>query len=172
MKLASQGRRRLYPERAAHRQDHRNPAQPQGDSEHPLLTSRESVTRLEVITVASDRGLCGAFNSNVMKFSTGVISEREPGLESLSLTTAGAKATDYFKRRRPQQLGENYPQDGWATYGQAAEIAQRVSARYAAEEVDEVLLVFSESWAYGVTKPRGLGCTNSVVRWSVRTATG
>ncbi len=116
----------------------------QGDSEHPLLAPRETVKRLELVTVTSDRGLCGAFNSSILKFSTGIIAELEDGLDELVLTTAGRKATDYFRRRRPDQLGAEYPQTGWVTYGQAAEIAQRVSARYAAGEVDEVVLVYSE----------------------------
>jgi F-type H+-transporting ATPase subunit gamma len=40
-------------------------------------------------------------------------------------------------------MGGDYPQSGWVQYGQAVEIARRVSARYRAGEVDEVVLVYS-----------------------------
>ena len=39
----------------------------QRDAEPPLLVARESVRKLELVVVTSDRGLCGAFNSNTLK---------------------------------------------------------------------------------------------------------
>jgi len=38
-----------------------------GSAEHPLLAARESVRKVDVLVVTSDRGLCGAFNANVLK---------------------------------------------------------------------------------------------------------
>jgi F-type H+-transporting ATPase subunit gamma len=117
----------------------------QRDAEHPLLTPREQVRKVEIIVVTSDRGLCGAFNSNVLKLASQQIEEREAAGCEIAITTAGKKAADFFRRRRrPQQLGEHHPQDGWVTYGRAAEIAGNVSQRYVAGEIDEAVLVYNE----------------------------
>jgi len=72
------------------------------------------------------------------------VTGREEGLDELTLTTAGRKANEFFRRRHPASLGNDYPQHGWVSYGQAVDIARYVSNRYAAGEVDEVVLVYSE----------------------------
>lgn len=120
--------------------------------EHPLLEVRE-VRSVEVVVVSSDRGLCGAFNANVMKAAQRAISDRS-GAAKLTITTAGRKGRDFFKRRYPDALGEDYPQQGWVAYGQAAKLADAVSARYAEGSVDEVVLVYSEFVSTMTQAPR------------------
>ena len=95
-----------------------------------------------MVVVTSNRGLCGAFNANVLKHVKRQIDAG--GDTALTLTTAGKKARDFLRRGYADQLGEDYPQDGWVSYGQAADIAARVSQRYADGEVDEVVLIYSE----------------------------
>ncbi len=113
-----------------------------GSGQHPLLEARESVRRVEIVVVSSDRGLCGAFNSNVLKQAERAIAARQ-GVE-FAITTAGRKASDFFKRRRPGQLAKSYGMEGWVGYAKAAEIAARLAQRYRDAEVDEVVLVFSQ----------------------------
>src|SRR5210317_2166828 len=65
----------------------------QGLSEdaHPLFEQRESLKKVEFVLTTSDRGLCGGFNSNVIKFAEKQIAAREAeGLE-VSITTAGRR---------------------------------------------------------------------------------
>ncbi len=119
-------------------------ARVQPDLEHPLFEVREKIEKLELIVVTSDRGLCGAFNSNVLRHAEAILRERAEGVTELAITTAGRKGQIYYRRRRPEALAENYPQEGWVAYGDAVDIASRVVARYEAGEVDEVLLVYSE----------------------------
>ncbi len=119
-------------------------AEAQADAEHPLLEPRETVSRSEIIVVTSDRGLCGAFNANIFKHAEAIIRERLAAGIDVTITTAGKKIRDYYKRHRGQMLGGDYPQDGWVQFGQAVEIAERVSQRYVAHEIDEVVLVYSE----------------------------
>ena len=127
-------------------------ARAQQDVEHPLLQPREPVRKVELILVTSERGLCGAFNSNVLKHAESVIAEREAA--QISISTAGKKGLDYFKRRRENELEANYPQEGWVVYGQAVEIARRISERYATGEVDEAVLVYSEFASVMTQRPR------------------
>ncbi|MGH0029175.1 MAG: ATP synthase F1 subunit gamma [Myxococcota bacterium] len=126
----------------------------QKDAEHPLLAGRDEVKAREIVVVTSDRGLCGGFNANVLKLAEAQIAEG--GTEGLTLTTAGKKARDFLRRRHADRLGGDYPQEGWVEYGQAADIAARVSQRYADGEVDEVLLVYSEFVTAVTQTPRAV----------------
>ena len=121
----------------------REVAASQTQAEHPLLEAREKVRRLEIIAVTSDRGLCGAFNSNVGKHVDALLAQRESELDEVTISCAGRKAHEQYRRHRPDQVGGYYSQDGWVTYGQAVEIAKRVIDRYVGGEVDEVVLVTS-----------------------------
>lgn len=121
-------------------------ARAQQEAEHPLLVARKQVQKLDVVVVTSDRGLAGAFNSNVLKFAARVIAERELAGQSLaiSLTLVGRKGAEFFRRRRPQQIAEVYSGMGTVAYGQASRIARRLAQRFTTGETDEVLLVYSE----------------------------
>jgi F-type H+-transporting ATPase subunit gamma len=111
------------------------------DVEHPLLEVRD-VRSVELLIVTSDRGLCGAFNSNVIKAAQRAIGERAD--RELAITTAGKKGRDFFRRGHRDALGGDYPQRGWVCYGDAVAIAEAISGRYAEGASDEVVLVYSE----------------------------
>jgi F-type H+-transporting ATPase subunit gamma len=119
-------------------------ARAQKDSDHPLLVRHPAVRNVELLVVTSDRGLCGAFNANVNKQAVAVGRARQQAGAQVTVSTAGKKAREAFQRRAPDLLREHYPQDRWVTFGQAAEIAAQFSRRYAAGELDEVVLVYSE----------------------------
>ncbi len=127
-------------------------AKAQSDSEHPLLVSHERTENVEFLVVTSDRGLCGAFNANIIKVADAAIAKRKNLGRTIS--TAGSKARDLLGRRFGKDLGEHYPQDGWVTYAQAADAAAYVSKRYAEGEVDEVVLVYSEFVSAMTQTPR------------------
>ncbi|MCH7598398.1 MAG: ATP synthase F1 subunit gamma [Myxococcales bacterium] len=118
----------------------------QGVSEdaHPLFEQRESVKNVEIVVVTSDRGLCGAFNSNAIKFAAKLIAEREAEGCKVSITTAGRRGQESFRRLRSEQLEGNYPQLDWVIYAQATEIAKAVSGRFISGEIDEVFLAYNE----------------------------
>lgn len=124
------------------------------DAEHPLLEARESVRTLEVIVVTSDRGLCGAFNSALLKHADRLLGRRDANVGGVRLVTAGRKARDFFKRRRPTQMADDYPQDGWVTYGDAVDIASGVASRYIEGEIDEAVLLYSEFVSPMTQRPR------------------
>ena len=111
---------------------------------HPLFETRQPVKKLEVVVITSDRGLCGGFNSGVNKYAASLIAQCENEGCQVAITTAGRKGQTFFKRRNPGQLADDYPQQGWVTYAQAAAIGKTVSARFEAGEVDQVVLVYNE----------------------------
>jgi F-type H+-transporting ATPase subunit gamma len=94
--------------------------------------------------VTSDRGLCGAYNNSALKAAKAFIDAQEAAGHQVLITTAGKKAYDFFRKRRPNQIGDFYAQDGWVHYAQASEIGRAVSARFIDGEIDEAHLVYNE----------------------------
>jgi F-type H+-transporting ATPase subunit gamma len=123
------------------------------DVEHPLLAPREEIKRLEFLVVTSDRGLCGAFNTNVMKHVEALAAQRAPHVASIAYSVAGRKAAEHLRRRR-RELRDVWAGLGGIVYAHAAEIAAPLAQRYAAGEVDEVVLVYSEFVSALTQRPR------------------
>jgi F-type H+-transporting ATPase subunit gamma len=116
----------------------------QGGAEHPLLTAHESVKNVDVIAISSDRGLCGAFNSNVLKRAAAEIAQREANGEHVSILAVGRKTVEFFGRRRGGQIARKVIGIPRIDYGHAVAIAEIVSERFLSGQADEVWLVHSE----------------------------
>lgn len=123
-------------------------------SEHPLLAIRESVKNVDVIVITSDRGLCGAFNSNVLKRAELEIATRGRDATQLSISGIGRKSSEFFGRRRPKQLETRVTGIARVDYGHAQQIAQAASERFLSGEADEVWLVHSEFVSTITQRPR------------------
>ncbi|GKS56730.1 ATP synthase gamma chain [Nitrospira sp.] len=65
---------------------------------HPLLQKRQG-RRIEVLVVTSDRGLCGAFNGNIVRRSAEFIRQSEAKGLHVAVSIVGRKGRDYFRRR-------------------------------------------------------------------------
>jgi len=109
---------------------------------HPLLRVRPDPKRLEVLVIASDRGLCGAFNANVLKAGQAALVERAPKFEQITVSTIGRKAAEFVRRRRP--LEKSWLVGQGMDFGLAREVGQYLAERYASGAVDEVVLVGNE----------------------------
>jgi len=111
---------------------------------HPLITARERVRRLDVVLFTSDRGLCGAYNANLIKHAERLILSRTGDLESVSIIPVGRKGRDYFRRRSYGEIPRSWTGLSTVTHGQASEIADYLMMRYREGETDQVVLVYSE----------------------------
>jgi F-type H+-transporting ATPase subunit gamma len=110
---------------------------------HPLLAVRPR-KNIEVIVITSDRGLCGAFNTNILKAGTKHIAElKKEGFE-VGISCVGRKARDYFKRRNVELRKAWTGISGKISYANAQEIASEVIEKYTDETVDEVILIYNE----------------------------
>ncbi|HWO01207.1 MAG TPA: ATP synthase F1 subunit gamma [Blastocatellia bacterium] len=115
-----------------------------GDYKHALLDSRGD-DRYLVILITGDRGLCGAFNSNLTKAGQQFIREN-PG-KTTELVTIGRKGRDFFRRRHATILLEyTNVADRGVSSETASAIARDVMELYTAEEstIDRVFLIYSE----------------------------
>ncbi len=114
-----------------------------GDVKHPLLASREE-KRVIVVVVAGDRGLAGAFNTNVNRAATHLLASH-PEWTEVRLLPVGKKAVEYWKRRKHPFTEKTYPGIfGALKYEHAREIAGFLSAEFLADKIDAVYIVVNE----------------------------
>ena len=117
---------------------------------HPLLEQREGPRR-QIVVVTADRGLAGAFNSNVLRRAVDFI--RESNATEVTLVVVGRKARDFF-RRRPYTVKRDML-GFWdrLAYAHAAELADYFMQQYLVGEVDEVHLLYNEFRSVALQRP-------------------
>lgn len=113
------------------------------DAVHPLLEVRLR-RKVEIVALTGDRGLCGAFTSNVMKALPRLIKEkRGEGLE-VSVSMTGKRGVDLFIRRGGHLRRSWVGLSGRVTYTDAQAIAMDIGENYLNETFDEVILLYNE----------------------------
>ncbi len=109
---------------------------------HPLLTRRETGRKMLVV-VAADKGLCGAFNTNIMRKSLGFL-RAQAGEVQVALVVVGRKARDFYRRRPFTIRSEHMGFFNQLAYEHAAAMAKELTAAYVGGETDEVWLIYNE----------------------------
>jgi F-type H+-transporting ATPase subunit gamma len=121
-----------------------------GDETHPLLARRDTGRRRLVI-ITADKGLCGAFNSNILRESQRFLRGAEEA--SVTLVVVGKKARDFYRRRQFTVKSEMLGFFDRLAYSHAQELAGGLMHDYLAEEVDEVHLMYNEFRSVAVQRP-------------------
>ena len=106
---------------------------------HPLLARRPE-QRIDVLVLTSDRGLCGGYNANLLRFAGAFVRER--AVET-SIVVVGRKGLEYYRRRQAKVVMHRLGILTTPPATMAAELAAEVARRFAAEETDAVYLVYS-----------------------------
>jgi F-type H+-transporting ATPase subunit gamma len=109
---------------------------------HPLLRRRETGKRVLVV-VAADKGLCGAFNSNIMRRSLELLRSATDEV-AMTLVVVGRKVRDFYRRRPYTVRSEKIGFFDRLAYSHAAALGQELVSAYVAEEADEIELVYNE----------------------------
>lgn len=112
------------------------------DAKHPLLEKRLPVKKVAYVVVTADRGLCGAFNTNIIRMANQNIASEERPVES-SIVAVGRKTRDFYRRRPVNILGDFINLGDKLGYAQAKEIGQFVAQMYEEGAADEVYLVYA-----------------------------
>ena len=108
--------------------------------QHPLL-ARRTQQRLLALVLSGDRGLCGAFNTNIVRATERFLQEHSG--QEVELVLIGRKSRDYF-RRRPVKIAREYVNIfARLNYNHAQEIASEVITSYSQEAADGVFLVYN-----------------------------
>ncbi len=112
-------------------------------SEAPLLAGRDTVKNVCYVVLTADRGLCGGYNSGVMRAAEGEIKQDALQGRAHTIIAVGRKAESYF-RFRGYNIGKSYT--GFTdnpNYAIAKEIGEYVTGLYESGEVDRVELVYT-----------------------------
>ena len=110
-------------------------------SSHPLLAQRPEKNAL-VFVVTADKGLCGSFNTNIIKTAANVIISDETRHVALGLV--GRKGREFFARRGFEVLYERVNIFQRLSFDDAKEIADMASDAFTSGKVDAVYLVYNE----------------------------
>jgi len=120
---------------------------------HPLLVERPE-KRVDLILITADRGLAGAFNSNIIKMAEDFVSQKEEKGKKVSLILIGRKGVQYFEKRNYniiKKYDEVFRKE--VNFGVAKEVSGIVRERYEKEETDSVYLLNNEMVTRANYKP-------------------
>jgi F-type H+-transporting ATPase subunit gamma len=111
---------------------------------HPLLDQRDD-NRYLLVLITADKGLCGAFNTNLIKAAQAFINDNAG--KQVDLLAVGRKGRDFFRRRNVPIVGEyvGLTGKGRVEFGEALEVARDVISRFTeAETFDKVFIIYNE----------------------------
>ena len=120
------------------------------EAAHPLLEHREGPRR-QIVIITADKGLAGAFNSNIIRRSLEVI--RRSSAPDVSLVVVGRKARDFYRRRQWTVARDMIGFWDRLGYEHASQLADFFMRRYLEGEVDEVVLIYNEFRSVAVQRP-------------------
>jgi F-type H+-transporting ATPase subunit gamma len=109
---------------------------------HPLLATRE-VKNVAYYVVGADKGLAGAYNSNVAKLAVSVLS----GRPSAHLVTIGRKMREYFSRRQYKIIESFEEFSEKPGYQNAVAIARSMAEKYVGGAFDEINIIYTQFYS-------------------------
>ena len=116
--------------------------------DHPLLKRASEIDerkkRVLLIAVTSDRGLCGAFNTNISKFTERYLRDHAAKAEKIDLLMIGRKGSDYFRRRGKVAVDTILNLSKDISYNLASTISRRAIEMFKAGDYDEVRIIYNE----------------------------
>jgi len=108
---------------------------------NPLLATRAEKV-VDIILVTSDRGLCGGYNSNLIRTCESLLADKADC--ETRLTVIGTKGSQYFKNRGRKTFEEHIGLAGGPDHPLAVQLGNRVSRDYAGGETDAVYVVYNK----------------------------
>lgn len=122
-----------------------------GGANFPLMEVRD-VRTVELMVITSDRGLCGSFNTHILRAAEKVVNRLEGEGKKVSLVCVGKKARNHF--RRSGKIRQSYP-DIMGTFQMfnARTIAQDTAANFLSGDADEVRVIYGRFHSVAVQRP-------------------
>jgi F-type H+-transporting ATPase subunit gamma len=110
---------------------------------HPLLQKRTG-SKIEVLVITSDRGLCGAFNTNIVRKAVETLREHEGRGHKVTVSLVGRKSRDFFRRRNwtiRQQWTEIFDK---LSFEHALDMGQDLTDNFVKGTFDELYVIYNE----------------------------
>jgi F-type H+-transporting ATPase subunit gamma len=118
---------------------------------HPLLAVRDP-KKIRVICMTSDRGLCGGFNTNLIKATERFLKDKGSEGKEISLLSVGRKGRDYF-RKKANIIGQWVDILSKFDMTLAVSISDDLIAPFIKEEYDELYLIYNQFVNVSVQRP-------------------
>jgi F-type H+-transporting ATPase subunit gamma len=114
-----------------------------GEVKHPLLEVREERRRVAIVSIVSDRGFAGAFNSNIIRLTETALADYDAqGIET-ELITAGKKPLGYFRYRGVEPAISLVGNSDKPSFVEARSIAAHVMREYEEGSIDAVYVLYN-----------------------------
>jgi F-type H+-transporting ATPase subunit gamma len=116
-----------------------------GEQTHPLLVPRENAATgpLRLVVIAADKGLCGAFNVNIIRATIAALREAQAQGRPVALTVVGRKPRDFFKSNGIEMANTHVGAFQNLHYAFAEVLAKEVTELYSTGAASEVRLIFT-----------------------------
>jgi len=112
---------------------------------NPVIAPRETISNVAILVITADKGLCGAFNTNIIREANRYINEeiKEAGI-NYQLYCIGKKGSDFFSKRN-FNVAKIFP-DVFTSlnYTSAQKVSDELTAGYLKGDYDKVFLIFNE----------------------------
>ncbi len=112
-------------------------------AQHPLLAKRVP-KQVKLMVLTSDRGLCGAYNTNILRKAVETVRQFKADGKEVKVNVVGRKGRDFFRKRSAYTLGKVWSELGTIDYDKAADVGKNIVERFTAGETDEVYLLYNE----------------------------
>ncbi len=117
--------------------------------QHELVEQRE-VKNSGYLVIAADRGLCGGYNSGLVRFATSYM--EDPA--KTKVTAVGKKVRDFYRRRNYELFSTHLDIEDYPEWRRIKNIGQEVVQGFREEEFDELFLVYTEFISPARQEPR------------------
>src|SRR5271169_5514377 len=118
---------------------------------HPLLQTRPEVRTIHLLVVTADRGLCGGYNTNIVRKTEQFLNEH--GRDRVRLTIVGRRGFDYFKRRPVTIVEKHINLFGGPNSDLARRIGEQLAGEFVEGSTDAVYLLYNHFRSALVQEP-------------------
>jgi F-type H+-transporting ATPase subunit gamma len=120
---------------------------------HPFFQQAPEVTKVGLVLMTADRGLCGSFNVNLINQAVKFIREKEAAGLEVSLICVGRKGRDYFRRRKREMEAQFVDVWNKFDFSNAVAVAREIMSAFLSGAVQEVHLIYSTFVNLAVQRP-------------------
>jgi F-type H+-transporting ATPase subunit gamma len=116
-------------------------------SDENVFSQERKAEKILLIVVASNRGLCGGFNSNIIKMALSLIAgkyQQQQAQGNVRLITIGRKASEYFRKRNYNVIASHDELFDQLTFANASVIAEKMMKSFAAKEFDRIDIIYNQ----------------------------
>jgi len=114
------------------------------EHEFPLLKPRDEIRSTGLVVITSDRGLAGAYNSNVIRIGAGILRDAEKAGRARRLHVVGRKGLGYFRFRGYEMASTTVGVSDTPQFSDAETLGDRLVKEFIDGEVDEVRIAYTD----------------------------